>query len=206
MKTRFLKRNYKPRPENESELTLRYLQECFSRRMAREGFLVWKTRPADHFPTESGCKKFNSRFAAKNAGCINNADNYWVVIINGRKYRNHRIIYMLTHKKVIAGELDHIDQNRQNNHPNNLRDVSRSSNAQNQKLYKHNTSGFPGVSRYTQQAAWRVHITNPTTKTRQCKYFSDSKFGGSDNAYHAACAHAELLYQEFGYTSRHGAT
>jgi hypothetical protein len=202
----FLKRKYTALPESEKELTLQYLQECFSRRKAREGFLVWKTRPAEHFPTESGHKKFNSQFAAKNAGCTNNTHNYWIVRIKGRNYRNHRIIFMLVNKVAITGEIDHIDGDTANNHPNNLRDVSRSINQQNRKLDKYNTSGYPGVSRYTQQASWRVRIRNPITKKYQQNYFSDSKFGGYNKAFKAACEYAELLYKKFGYSDRHGTT
>jgi hypothetical protein len=196
---------YNPMPENEKELSLQFLMECFSLKKAREGFLVWKNRPADHFPAERSWKIVNSREAGKNAG-TERKDKYLVVKINGRLYRNHRIIYMLTHKKEIFGEIDHRDGNSQNNHPSNLRDVSKSVNAKNKKMYKNNASRYPGVCRHSQQAAWRVQIINPITKKDQTKCFSDSKFGGSNNAFKAACNYAEFLYQSFGYSSRHGTT
>ena len=58
---------------------------------------------------------------------------YIVVKIDGSKYKAHRIIYALAYLKSAFGDIDHIDGDRRNNRLDNLREVSRSVNAQNNK-------------------------------------------------------------------------
>ena len=58
----------------------------------------------------------------------------------------HRIIYAMHHGRWPDGDIDHIDSNRANNNPVNLRDVSSSVNNQNvRNKYKTNTTGYLGV-------------------------------------------------------------
>ncbi|WP_076738056.1 HNH endonuclease signature motif containing protein, partial [Cronobacter sakazakii] len=51
--------------------------------------------------------------------------------VQGKNLYNHRIVYFLHHGHWPVGEVDHIDGNPGNNHPDNLRDVTHSENQQN---------------------------------------------------------------------------
>jgi hypothetical protein len=81
------------------------------------------------------------------AGNTNNVTGYRVVIIKGRGFRVHRIIYYL-HYGVWPGDfqVDHIDGDKLNNKPENLRLVtSKQNNRSYRKPYKNPTSKYRGV-------------------------------------------------------------
>ena len=48
----------------------------------------------------------------------------------------HRLNYAVYHNKEQFGELDHIDENKLNNHPSNLREVSAQENSRKSKMGK----------------------------------------------------------------------
>lgn len=56
---------------------------------------------------------------------------YCRTIVHGRMLLNHRIIWFLHHGEWPIGDVDHIDGNPRNNHPDNLRDVGRTENNHN---------------------------------------------------------------------------
>lgn len=76
-------------------------------------------------------------------------------LISGRPRR----VYM--HRIIIPCEgleVDHVDWNGLNNRRNNLRAATTSQNQYNQRLAKHNTSGFKGVSWNKRREKWRAQI------------------------------------------------
>jgi hypothetical protein len=62
-----------------------------------------------------------------------------------RNIKEHVAIYALHHGYWPVLELDHIDRNGLNNHPDNLRQVSPSENARNKRVNVHNKLGVTGV-------------------------------------------------------------
>jgi hypothetical protein len=78
------------------------------------------------------------------AGC-DNGRGYLRAEINGKKYRIHRLVFLM-HKGYLPAVLDHIDGNTYNNRIENLRPASISQNQHNRKISKNNTSGYKGVS------------------------------------------------------------
>lgn len=60
------------------------------------------------------------------------AEGYVMITLNGINYSKHRIIAeIFLPNPLNLPEVDHIDRNRQNNNPNNLRWVNRNENARN---------------------------------------------------------------------------
>jgi hypothetical protein len=55
---------------------------------------------------------------------------YYVGVFNGKKYGAHQVVFFLTHG-YWAAQVDHIDGNRLNNTPCNIREVSHSENQHN---------------------------------------------------------------------------
>lgn len=116
------------------------------------GHLTWKNRP-------NQSKQWNARYSGKRAGSIasnrkrnpeNNRKNtkifYRIVSINGKTYRENRIIYLLMMGHFPFQILDHKNQNSLDNRWSNLRPASHAQNAANRRLHKNNKSGYKGVS------------------------------------------------------------
>ena len=77
--------------------------------------------------------------------------------IRNVKIQSHRMIYYLTHKS-IPHQVDHIDNDRSNNHPTNLREASPTENSRNQSSHKDSSSKYLGVSWYKGRGKWRCVI------------------------------------------------
>jgi len=98
------------------------------------------------------CYKSNKRVA----GSL--SEGYRRVSIQGKSTGAHRVAWFLHYGKWPDGFIDHINHDRSDNRIENLRLVSRSDNARNQKLNRHNTSGFNGVSYHKKRQEWRAAI------------------------------------------------
>ena len=67
---------------------------------------------------------------------------YLTVNIDGRRYLAHRVVFAMTNGRWPLHEIDHIDRDRTNNRPENLREVTHWQNHGNKKPGK---SGVRGV-------------------------------------------------------------
>ncbi len=81
------------------------------------------------------------------AGCPNGR-GYLKFGVNGKSYYAHRLAWLFVYGQFPHGIIDHIDGNRANNRIDNLRDVSRTVNNQNQRRAqsRNKSSGLLGVS------------------------------------------------------------
>lgn len=72
---------------------------------------------------------------------------YWSLTYKRKRYRAHRVAWLLYYKKWPDGIIDHIDTDKLNNKIDNLRDIEGNKNQQNQRFpSKNNTTGYLGVS------------------------------------------------------------
>lgn len=133
-----------------------YLRECFTYD-SETGLLLWNERPSSHFSDKSGCQRWNSRNAGKEAIRSVTAQGYYRGAINNKNVLAHRIVWKMIHG-VDAISIDHIDGNGLNNRLNNLRSVSHSENMRNQRLRADNKSGVPGVYFVRRVGLWACKI------------------------------------------------
>lgn len=81
------------------------------------------------------------------AGSVSKLYGYLTIMVDLRSYKAHRLAWLYVYGKWPDEFIDHIDGNKLNNRISNLRDVSGSTNIQNQrKPHKRNSTGFLGVT------------------------------------------------------------
>ena len=111
--------------------------------------LVWKVNVGRYGKVKAG-----SRTGWKDR------KGYWLISINGKRYRAHRLVWIIVYGEDPPCQIDHINGCEAGNHIENLRlainnDVD---NQQNRKTQKNNTSGYTGVSWCKSKRKWRGTI------------------------------------------------
>jgi hypothetical protein len=77
-----------------------------------------------------------------------------------KKYSIHRLVAnAFINNPENKRCVDHIDNNRTNNHVTNLRWASYEENSMNRSIGKYNTSGYKGVRFYKSRKKWKARIT-----------------------------------------------
>ena len=74
-----------------------------------------------------------------------------VVVVNGRSYGEHRVIYMMHHGYLPEHQVDHINRNPLDNRIENLREASPLCNTRNRGVFSSNKTGVTGVFRSNNQ-------------------------------------------------------
>lgn len=120
---------YKPLP------SLERLREVFH--VDCEGRLYWKCKP------RSGVNVSRSRIGEQ---ITRMGNGYFVVGIDGNVYRVHRIVWALFNDQDPGNfQVDHINGDKTDNRPSNLRLCSNGQNQLNAKIRSNNKSGIKGV-------------------------------------------------------------
>lgn len=127
------------------------------------GKLYWLPRAEYLFTTDKqtaahNCKIWNGRFAGSEAFAVLGNNGYYSGSIFRKKYLAHRVIWLLYTGEWPLEEIDHINGDRRDNRISNLRPVSHTENARNQRLNKKNTTGAIGVGFYKKTGKWEASI------------------------------------------------
>jgi len=117
---------------------------------------------------------YNRRIADRPAGYRNR--DYLYVQVGKTSYAAHRIVWFLENGQWPDMHIDHIDGNKLNNHPSNLRLCTPTANMQNCKTVN-SISGHRGVSWSKKSKKWMVRIT-VNKKRLGLGYFDDAEFAG----------------------------
>lgn len=124
----------------------------------KTGHLFWKIRPRNEFKTEGAFKTWNTRYANKIAGGLS-SDGYIQVQVDKKRYRAHRLAYLIYHGYMPENDVDHKDRIRHHNWIDNLREVSRQCNMRNLNVHKRNKSEVTGVYFSKTSEKWVAQIT-----------------------------------------------
>jgi len=139
------------------EVTLSKLHELFD---YKDGNLIWKIAKSRRVK------------AGDIAGSLNEY-GYIMIGFNGSVYRAHRLIYFY-HNGYFPLFIDHIDGNKSNNKIENLRSVTISQNAMNQKISTRNSSGVKGVMWHKRDKKWVVQL-KVNSKCHSFGYYDDKE-------------------------------
>jgi hypothetical protein len=105
------------------------------------------------------------------AGCFDKKLGYHRVLIQGKSYLLHRIIFMHQHG-YMPEYVDHINGDATDNRIENLRVATKIENSRNRAKHSNNTSGRKNVSWHKQHNKWSVTIS-AEGKKKHIGYFED---------------------------------
>ncbi|HLT04808.1 MAG TPA: HNH endonuclease signature motif containing protein [Pseudomonas sp.] len=130
---------------------------------AATGRLYWKTRPLEFFPEGKeqarSCKSWNTRHAGRPAFNTRSGAGYLHGSLFGDKFCAHVIVFTLHHGKWPDQTIDHINGDRMDNRPENLRDVPHLQNCRNQPRSRASSTGITGVHFSKERGKYEAHIT-----------------------------------------------
>lgn len=129
---------------------MKLIKESFILDESSPTFLRWQTRPASHFQDDRRFRQANARCAGKPAGTItylsDGSRHVGTVYIGSTMYSLSRIVFALANGYDPASkDVDHIDGDRSNNNPSNLRAVTHAQNCMNRNTGRNPASGVTGV-------------------------------------------------------------
>lgn len=96
--------------------------------------------------------------AGVRAGTLNPVNGYRYVHVQGKLHAEHRVIWFL-HHDAWPDEVDHINNIRDDNRIENLRQISRQANVMKRGMAKTNPYGFKGVRSKYGGKSWTVEIS-----------------------------------------------
>lgn len=126
----------------------------------RDGVLYWKVRNSNRISIGSP------------TGTINGNRGYLCTRIDGKKYLNHRLIFLYHHGYMPENMIDHIDRNTLNNRIENLREINQQCNMRNARQHIDNTSGVKGICWHKKTNKWYAQIVI-NQKLKNFGYYPD---------------------------------
>jgi hypothetical protein len=155
------------------------------------GAFTWKHRPRELFTSDAQAKRWNGRYAGKEAFPLDISQGYRRGEIVGWKLTASRAAWAIHYGEPPDGVMDHINGDRSDNRIENLRVVTMAENMKNQRLSKKNRSGVTGVFPLS-NGTFRVTIGGGPTRLGTFPTLEEAK---------AVRLKAE---REFGYHENHG--
>lgn len=116
---------------------------------------------------------------------------YRHITCNGRRYRAHRIAWLIMTGNWPKNQVDHINGIRDDNRWCNLREATQSQNSMNQKIQNRNTTGYKGVTFSKSHNKYRAQIQIAGKKMRIGLYTTP------EEAFEAYVNTANKLFKDF---------
>jgi len=161
---------------------------------AETGRLFWLRRDRRFFPDDRSCKSWNAQNPGREAFAARSGNGYRHGCLLGEKMTAHVIAFALHYGNWPIHTVDHINGDRSDNRPDNLRDVTHLTNMRNQPLSKASTTGCTGVHFSAQRKKYEAHITVD----------SKTKHLGRFLTFDEAAAARKAAEREFGFHQNHG--
>lgn len=98
------------------------------------------------------------RIALNSVAGTFDSNGYSMIIIDGRRYKTHFLVFYITHNRWPAGQIDHVNGIRTDNRPENLRECLPIENSRNIRIRKNSKSGCRGVTWHKRQKKWNVRL------------------------------------------------
>jgi hypothetical protein len=159
------------------------------------GVMVWKAKSEQ----TKDSARWNSRYSGKFCGTIDDKGYRRITFKRPPKtirIRAHQLAWVLVTGEMPKGEIDHINQNKQDNRFSNLRDVPKHINQRNVAKKSNNTSGAVGVIWHKQRGKWCAQaVTNG-------KHHHLGLFASFDDAKRAS----DIFRSRNGFSQLHGAS
>lgn len=126
------------------------------------------------------------------AGSLNSVHGYRYLHVCGKKYLEHRLVWLYVYGSFPDCQIDHINRVRSDNRIENLRlaHKNESDNLQNSSIRTDNKSGYIGVSFHQSRKKWQAFIQY-NKKMKWLGYFETAEL--------ASCAYikAKQIYHPF---------
>ncbi|WYV65192.1 HNH endonuclease [Salmonella enterica subsp. enterica serovar Infantis] len=98
------------------------------------------------------------RIALNSVAGTFDSNGYSMIMIDGRRYKTHVLVFYITHNRWPAGQIDHVNGISTDNRPENLRECLPIENSRNIRIRKNSKSGCRGVTWHKRQKKWNVRL------------------------------------------------
>lgn len=154
-------------------------------------YLTYNPQTGEFFANQDSV----NRKAGRQLG-TKHSTGYYVIRIDDKLYKAHRLAWMYMTGVMPEKCIDHINRDGLDNRWVNLRVVPQALNTQNGRKRKNNTSGFHGVSWYSKGQKWRARISHEA-KTVHLGYYETREaayeaYQRGASKYHQINPHATL--------------
>lgn len=122
------------------------------------GEFRWKFRDRKYCKSDGSWKKFNNERAGKTAGTPHHTGYRQIKIFDKKHYLAHRLAWLHYYGEWPENEIDHINNQRDDNRIENLRNTTRSQNGKNRSIETGRTSQYKGVYWNKEKNKWKAHI------------------------------------------------
>jgi hypothetical protein len=180
---------------NSAEITQEFVQKVLNYDPV-SGALLWLKRQQNDFARSYEFKRWNARYAGKQAGSIAKSKfgiSYLRVKLKGKIYEAHRLIWLYMTGDWPPDEIDHRDGDGLNNRWLNLRQATDVQNCQNRRVRVDNALGVKGVYLDRESGRYRAQIQVAGRKVH---------LGRFDTPDQAGRAYARAARKHFGEFAR----